>query len=181
MWILTGCLALLFSLHGSFHLRKVILPCLSSATVDSSLNITSSNSSLSKTRCMHHSSRLCLLASQISWQYLGLVTTQPSLFRHLLMLAIEIEFNSGHLLTSISFSLYEVSSSFSVRTLSMNLSCTSLSVLLREFLCLSNTFPVSRYFLIRRCRDLTKHQAFMQSWSFTSIYIQPTVIVPFAD
>lgn len=59
--------------------------------------------SLFKTHCMHHSSRFRLLASQMSWQYLGLVTTQPSLFWHLLMLAIEIVVNSGHLLYNQHF------------------------------------------------------------------------------
>ena len=64
--ILTGCLSLLFSFHDSFHLRKVILPCLSSATVNSSLNITLSKSSLFIIHCMHHLSGFRLLPSRIS-------------------------------------------------------------------------------------------------------------------
>lgn len=96
---LTGCFPLPFNLRGWFSFQNTILLCFSKATVDSSLNITSSNSP-SKRHCIHHSSLLSLFDSWISWQYLSLVATHPSHFLHVLILATDISLNSGHLATN---------------------------------------------------------------------------------
>jgi len=103
MCIFAGCLGRGFNSRGCFKRLNVSLPCLSSATVHSSLKITFSKWSSLLIHCQHHSNLFNLFVSRISWQYLGVVATQPNLFWHLLMIGIDTVAKLGHFSTNNCF------------------------------------------------------------------------------
>jgi len=103
---------------------------------------------------MHQSYLFVLLFSLISWQYLGLVETQPSFCLHFLIVDKDTFCNSGHFCANISLSLYVVSSSFSVNVVSINIVWTVFNLLLCRLRGRSHTDLVMANFFTNRCSDL---------------------------
>ena len=148
--------------HGFSFLRVCFLRfqcflCVFIWTLHSSVDTTSSSCSFVLKICWHHSNRLGLFASRISWQYFGVVKTQPNWRLALSTVLIDIG-SSGYLQHSIVLTCWLVSSSLSAKALCMRRQCKSFSILEATLLGQSNTpvLPVWWYFAMRRYRVFTE-------------------------
>ena len=142
-----GYFGLGFSFLGCLVLPKHSQPWWFSCTEHSTLQITLLKLSFASILSWHLANRACILATLISWQYLGRVWIHP---RSYLRARFTVEMNtckSGHLSCSMFLNLLAVSSSSSASASSMNLTCSSCRILgVLGFLFRWITAPVCSFF-----------------------------------